>query len=653
MGTSERMLLTYRICLMLALSLASKIHPSDYALCESQTTLANDPIPTSKYLENELNGVFVELFNLTHLLTDRFPYLFKSAPEFKPSAPSENSHSTLITDHDDDQWDVRRVVEVLLGQNVTNDAQYPTLDLEDRRIIASSGNYYGTAPHLAGRASSAGQLTPRYYFRVLDKVFSRTVLPEVYRSGKTKGTHCGPYIGCIEELPNFPALLKKPNVSSSYTIYTQNSTRMGHKIQFEPLTHYQLQDVHTNETELEEKLRLYEEQAKKKSLARSQSKPARQTAKSWRSAAKIVHSQEYPFDMSAIERSGFNASLNTRVIIGGYFAKEDEEWIDEVVRQWLLLEPHSNVIKVSWAEANRGLYHSASYNSRIVGRQLSLFLHYLDQMFHIDLAKFHLVGHSLGAHIAGFVGADCDGRIARITGLDPAGPIFVELNTSLRLDASDARFVDVMHTNGGTITKGSLGLSTPVGHVDYYCNGGSIQPGCYFSSVTKSIMDPVERIACNHRRSYRYFIDIIKLTIRNMSPLSVDADSVAGPLPGDEHYVPMTHRYAYTADQCAPGQCVHHEAGKSLLAHLPSAFLFEAKPEELARLVQPDIVIMRRNSSFAERADIQAPVKRRIEFHLLNPEYPVGARGMYFFRTRSESPFFGEYPLLSPVFTHA
>lgn len=41
------------------------------------------------------------------------------------------------------------------------------------------------------------------------------------------------------------------------------------------------------------------------------------------------------------------------------------------------------------------------------------------------------------------------------------------------LDSTDAKFVDVIHTNGR-----HLGMILPAGHVDYYPNGGEHQPGC-------------------------------------------------------------------------------------------------------------------------------------------------------------------------------
>lgn len=52
------------------------------------------------------------------------------------------------------------------------------------------------------------------------------------------------------------------------------------------------------------------------------------------------------------------------------------------------------------------------------------------------------------------------------------------------LDTSDAEFVDVIHTAGGT-----AGFYDALGHADFYPNGGtSVQPGCLDSGVVASCM---------------------------------------------------------------------------------------------------------------------------------------------------------------------
>lgn len=51
-------------------------------------------------------------------------------------------------------------------------------------------------------------------------------------------------------------------------------------------------------------------------------------------------------------------------------------------------------------------------------------------------------------------------------------------NTDDRLDETDGEFVDIMHTNGGLLVAGNVAFNEPVGHVDFYVNGGHKQPGC-------------------------------------------------------------------------------------------------------------------------------------------------------------------------------
>ncbi|XP_008479096.1 lipase member H-like [Diaphorina citri] len=63
-------------------------------------------------------------------------------------------------------------------------------------------------------------------------------------------------------------------------------------------------------------------------------------------------------------------------------------------------------------------------------------------------------------------------------GLDPAGPLFESQDPRSRLDSSDAQFVDVIHSNGENLILGGLGSWQPLGHVDFYPNGGRMQKGC-------------------------------------------------------------------------------------------------------------------------------------------------------------------------------
>ena len=60
-----------------------------------------------------------------------------------------------------------------------------------------------------------------------------------------------------------------------------------------------------------------------------------------------------------------------------------------------------------------------------------------------------------------------------VVALDPAGKYFEVAHPDARLDSRDVQFVDVIHTD----SDGS-GLEKPLGHLDFYPNGGEDQKGC-------------------------------------------------------------------------------------------------------------------------------------------------------------------------------
>lgn len=101
-----------------------------------------------------------------------------------------------------------------------------------------------------------------------------------------------------------------------------------------------------------------------------------------------------------------------------------------------------------------------------------------------NLSDIHVIGHSLGGQIAGLVGKTVQNltslNISRITGLDPAGPLFFPSDTENRLTSSDADLVVALHTDGLV-----YGYYYQIGGIDFYANGGtSPQPGCFLQDLT-------------------------------------------------------------------------------------------------------------------------------------------------------------------------
>lgn len=113
----------------------------------------------------------------------------------------------------------------------------------------------------------------------------------------------------------------------------------------------------------------------------------------------------------------------------------------------------------------------AVHNLRFVGRCLGQLL---DRILELGTRDIHMIGFSLGAQLANFAAlAIRPYMVDRITGLDPAMPLYVGVSKDDKLDASDAKFVDVYHTNA--FVQGKV---EQCGDVDFYFNGGIIQPGC-------------------------------------------------------------------------------------------------------------------------------------------------------------------------------
>ncbi|XP_055953895.1 lipase member I-like [Argiope bruennichi] len=134
----------------------------------------------------------------------------------------------------------------------------------------------------------------------------------------------------------------------------------------------------------------------------------------------------------------------------------------------------------------------------------------------VSLKTFHCIGHSLGSHICGVTGRKVR-ALVRITGLDPGGVSLKEsLKPNIGLRYTDADFVDIIHTSGISSDSG-LGFFQPVGHHDYYPNGGVKQPRCVlgnsykvFKGKTLIVWTNLDRILCLHFIAIEYFTNSLK-----------------------------------------------------------------------------------------------------------------------------------------------
>lgn len=211
----------------------------------------------------------------------------------------------------------------------------------------------------------------------------------------------------------------------------------------------------------------------------------------------------------------YNKNYSTKVIIPGWAEFTNKSWVIKM-KDVYLNKGGYNVIVVDWQHYAENFYNVAIRQMEAVGDIVIKNLLGLIKSQNIDLKSMHLLGHSLGAHLAGYIGRalekETSFKVGRITGLDAAGPLFetVPLFRKKRLAASDADFVDAIHTSSPML---GLGYYGPYGTADFYVNGGSRQPGCGRLDFTQGQLMLYKRMydifACDHKRSREYWIESI------------------------------------------------------------------------------------------------------------------------------------------------
>ena len=112
-------------------------------------------------------------------------------------------------------------------------------------------------------------------------------------------------------------------------------------------------------------------------------------------------------------------------------------------------------------------------------------------------------------------------NLLRVHGLDPAGPLFERCTKEVRIDKSDAAFVDIMHTNGGNEDNGFLGINAAVGHADFFPNGGHNQPGCGSNNFI-----------CSHNEAPDIWIDSVNNGGCDFNSCNSEDDYLAGKCSG-------------------------------------------------------------------------------------------------------------------------
>ncbi|KAI8438255.1 hypothetical protein MSG28_010857 [Choristoneura fumiferana] len=193
---------------------------------------------------------------------------------------------------------------------------------------------------------------------------------------------------------------------------------------------------------------------------------------------------------NTIWNSNYVASRPLKIIVHGWNGSGNSGLNNAITSAFLAVQD-ANVIVVDWRALAGSNYVTAVNGVPSVGQFLGNFIVWLRNTAGGVWTNVHLVGFSLGAHIVGVAGRTAGGRPVRVTGLDPAGPLWQ--TNSNAINRNSGVYVECIHTDGGL-----LGIFNPCGDADFYPNGGrNVQPGCGDSS-------------CSHERAHDLFASSVR-----------------------------------------------------------------------------------------------------------------------------------------------
>ncbi|XP_056385717.1 pancreatic triacylglycerol lipase-like isoform X2 [Hyla sarda] len=216
-------------------------------------------------------------------------------------------------------------------------------------------------------------------------------------------------------------------------------------------------------------------------------------------------------NLSSIEQSNFDGSRNSVFIVHGYTESGSDPWPMEM-SQAIVRRENVNCFIVDWSGGSSAIYFQAINNVQVVGAEIANFINTIVKHFNSSLSGIHMIGHSLGGQVVGEAGKRRPG-IGKITCLDAARPGFEGESNEVTIDPSDADFVVAVHTDAGLI---GLGMTTLIGDMDFFPNGGKQMTGCAGSQIlnleeSANLVGAARDVAlCNHVASYHIFISAIR-----------------------------------------------------------------------------------------------------------------------------------------------
>lgn len=135
-----------------------------------------------------------------------------------------------------------------------------------------------------------------------------------------------------------------------------------------------------------------------------------------------TESQRITSNINTILASNWNSENGIRFLIHGHNSGLDSTF-NNLIRDQLLANADHNVVVIDWSVgSNTRLYATARGRVGTAGVAVANFIDELHRNGVLDFTQTNIIGHNLGAHVAGNAGKNVmRGRIQAIFGLDPAG----------------------------------------------------------------------------------------------------------------------------------------------------------------------------------------------------------------------------------------
>ncbi|CAG9857207.1 unnamed protein product [Phyllotreta striolata] len=185
-------------------------------------------------------------------------------------------------------------------------------------------------------------------------------------------------------------------------------------------------------------------------------------------------------DPQQVATAGFSKAIDSYICVRAY--NEETLYKNNSCNQIkkALLELHDvNFFYVDWSKVSDTINYIGVLMK--IPKVAKLVAHKILDLINksgLDPNRTQLIGASLGAQMAGAIGTELEGILYQVVGLDPSSPFLSRFYSGNRMSKNSGQFVQAIHTGGFF-----FGFFDPLGHADYYANGGRLQPSCKFDLI--------------------------------------------------------------------------------------------------------------------------------------------------------------------------